>query len=131
MYPCEEIPNSNKLYCRVHKANVREGELLPIVFKERGEGDEKGLSVDWERYSTPDDTRKRAKNPELNGVVNFVAGKIRELPMNLTVNHAPLYYSELATKTLIDNQSHSNINGTDSVKSRLIGLDIYEWEIKI
>ncbi len=118
MFLEEKIEDSHKLYCRVHRNNVRDNELLPIVFRERGEGEKKGMSVDWEKYATPEDTRNRATSAPIdNGIIQFIAGNVREI--GLTVVHAPEDY----------NRAHSNIKGIESIRERLLASDIYTWVI--
>ena len=58
-----------------------------------------GTSVDWDKYSTPEQTRARAKRPELNAVVRMGVGEIRGVDDALDVIHRPLP----------DNQAHSEI----------------------
>ena len=48
-----------------------------------------GMSTDWSKYSTPDESRNRAGNPSDNGIVSFVVEKIWAI--DLTVEHDPLY----------------------------------------
>jgi hypothetical protein len=95
MYPVELIPNEDRLFRRVHKNLVRDGKLTPAAFKQIGDG----MSVDWERYSTVQETVGRAKNPGENGVVSVVCGDLRNL--GLEVVHAPSR----------DNRSYSNVRG--------------------
>ena len=114
MYSKEIIPDKCSLYYRVHELYYRDDELIPGVFLERGDG----MSTDWDKYSTPEQSRKRAKNPNKNGIVSFAVGKLRNLSFN--VDHAPSR----------SNQAHTNVKGV-TVESRLKLLDVYKWEIKI
>jgi len=59
----EDIPNEDRLYYRVHQTYLLMGELKPGVFREIGDG----MSTDWAKYSTPLESRNRAKKPEKNG----------------------------------------------------------------
>src|SRR5215208_3921735 len=83
MWPTEEIPDSDKLYYRVHKALVPDGRLRPAIFRQQGES----LSTDWERYSTPEASRLRARDPSKNGIITMIAGFVRSLDM--AVEHSP------------------------------------------
>lgn len=58
------------------------------------------MSVDWEKYSTAEDCRLRARVPEDNGVVSLVAGEVRAVG-ELDVLHRPEER----------NRSHSEIRG--------------------
>lgn len=118
MWPIEVIPNNSRLYYRIHQTFIRNGKMVPSVFKERGEGESCGMSTDWEKYSTPEESRNRAPIPEKNGIVSFIAGNLRDV--NLEVIHAPSNH----------NRAHTNVKGID-VESRLKLLDIFKWEIQI
>jgi hypothetical protein len=100
-------------YYRVHANYCPNGELIPGVFRDI----EGGMSVDWEKYSTPTQTRNRAKEAEKNGIVSFVAGKVREIPQQ--VEHTP---SD-------DSRAHSEIIGEETPKVRLKLMRIFRWEI--
>ncbi len=130
MYPVEEILDEDNLFCRVHKNNIIEGTLAPVVFKERGGGESKGLSTDWEKYSTAEEAQNRARNPLQNGIIKFNAGELRNCELKLNVDHAPLYEINNLGEILIDNRAHSNIKGVDTHRERLIALDIFEWVIQ-
>src|SRR5579863_5549249 len=69
---------------RAHRAHFRNGELLPGVFKTQGEG----MSVDWEKYSTAEQTRLRAKKPDENAVLSLPVISIRNIKP-LRVVHEP------------------------------------------
>jgi len=121
MWPIEEIPNRDTLYYRIHQSYLIRGELKPGAFREIGDS----MSTDWSKYSTPSDSRSRAKKPEQNGIISLKVGSLRQL--KLTVVHAP---SE-------DNKSHSLVKGVDEVEIRLKLLyklrdtadDHIQWEI--
>jgi hypothetical protein len=121
----EEIPDTDSLYYRVHKNNVLpNGQVVPGAFKELGEGEAKGMSTDWSKYSTPELSRQRARNPDSNGIISFAIKAVREIP--LTVRHAPLP----------ENIAHAHIIGipeTDPPKTKIRALLalIYKWEIEI
>ena len=84
---------------RAHRVYFREGKLQPDVFKEQGDG----MSVDWDKYSTAKETKKRArKNPQDNAVVRKCAGRIREIA-SLRVEHQP--------DRVRQNRPHSNVLG--------------------
>jgi hypothetical protein len=68
LWPIEEIPSSDRIFMRVNKVWLRDGDPSPSAFHDRGSS----MSVDWEKYSAAEVTRARARrNPENNGVVAF------------------------------------------------------------
>jgi len=68
VWPIEPIPDADNVFMRVHRMYFREGELQPGVFKQQGDG----MSVDWDKYSTAEETKKRArKNPRDNAVIRM------------------------------------------------------------
>jgi hypothetical protein len=70
---------------RVHKQHILEGELTPGVFQDHGGG----MSTNWTKYCvTAEDCRAKAKSPVANGVLRFLAGPMRSVPMEL--KHTPL-----------------------------------------
>lgn len=98
-FPVEPIDNNSKLYYRVHKSFIIDSKLIPGVFREMGEGEQKSMSTDWEKYSTPNEARERARKPEDNGIVHFISGNLRKL--NLSVKHEPLS----------NNRAHTGVRG--------------------
>jgi hypothetical protein len=83
-WPSEDIPNHHRLFLRVNVGHVPSG-LHPGIFREN-----KGsMSTDWEKYSTPEETRQRAPRPERTGVVGLNVGDIRAIA-ELSVMHSPV-----------------------------------------
>ncbi len=125
MFETEEIPDSDNLFYRVHKQYIRKGKLVPGVFRTKGEGEEKGMSTDWEKYSTKEESLSRCTKPENNGIVQLNAGLVRAINY-LEVEHNPQN----------DNQSHSHVQGVP-VKGKLKAkireqlLEVFEWKILI
>ena len=96
-WPVESIPDSDAVFMRAHQMHFREGQLQPGVFKQQGEG----MSVDWEKYSTPLETRNRAAKLHQNAVIALNVGGVRET-FGLQVQHTPDYPS---------NRAHSDVTG--------------------
>jgi hypothetical protein len=95
-FAVETIPDADSVLMRAHRDHFSGGELRPRVFRAQGGG----MSVDWNKYSTPEATRQRAKkNPENNAVIRMGVGGIRSID-NLDVKHSPE----------VDNQAHSDVN---------------------
>ena len=122
-WPVEEIPDNDILFYRVHRIYIRAEKLKPKVFQERGTGDEKGMSTNWNLYSTAQDVQDQAKIPSDNGVIEFSVSALRNVDLN--VNHKPLD----------NNRSHTNVNGLpddlDDLEIRNDLLDMFIWSIKI
>ncbi|MBW4888718.1 hypothetical protein KXQ82_03290 [Mucilaginibacter sp. HMF5004] len=122
IFEAEEIPDNGILYYRVHKSYIVNNEVIPGAFRSRGDG----MSTDWNKYSTPEESLLRAKVPAENSIINFPVTKIRSRSA-LAVIHNPE----------IDNRAHSLIKGIPEVKgdlqtkTRALLTLIYVWEIKI
>jgi len=95
----EQIPDPDRLFMRVPVGWLPAGILHPGVFREI----EGAISVDWEKYTTAQQTRDRARNPSKTGVVALVAGEVRAVD-GLSVQHEPIR----------PNRSHSGIHGLSS-----------------
>lgn len=120
----EEIVDEDKLYYRVHKSQIIEKNLIPGAFRERGNDETKSMSTDWEKYSTPKQTKNRARNPKDNAVIGFITIDLRGL--NLSVIHSP------SNK----NRAHTGVKGIaepieKDTELRLKLLDVFNWEIEI
>lgn len=91
-FPVEEIPDAASVLMRAHQDFFIKGELQPGVFRNQ----QGAMSLDWDKYSSAEQTRTRARKPDLNAVISLIAGGIRSIK-NLEILHAPE----------IDNQAHS------------------------
>jgi hypothetical protein len=95
----EHIPDPDRMFMRVHAQWLRPPAraLHAGVFREI----EGAISTDWEKYSSAQETRSRAKkNPSQNGVIALVAGDVRGIE-GLSVEHEPIR----------SNRAHSGIHG--------------------
>ncbi len=92
----EYIPDPDHLFMRVAKGWLPSGALHPGIFREIAGA----ISVDWEKYSTAQQTRDRAPKPSQFGVVELVTGKVRKIE-GLSVQHEPTG----------ENRAHSGIHG--------------------
>ena len=82
----EEIPDGDSVFMRAHRNHISNGELGNGVFPRRPDG----LSADWGRYSTAEETRARATSaPNDNAVISLLVGCIRQI-QPLIVSHAPI-----------------------------------------
>ncbi len=114
-WPQESIPDNDELFMRVHHQWTRNGIALPGAFKDP----DGGMSTDWAKYSTPEETLRRArKNPQNNGVVKLQVSKVRAI-QNQTVNHTPE----------ITNRAHTDVLGVKDEEVRLKLTRVYSWII--
>jgi hypothetical protein len=95
-WPIEYIPDNDSVFMRAHETYFRDGELEPGVFTPK-EGP--GMSVDWDKYSSKEQTRQRARKPEKNAVISMLVGGIRKIDQ-LDVAHRPEP----------DNRAHSEVD---------------------
>ncbi len=118
MWEIEQILDEDYLFMRVHKNNfdVRTQKPKPIAFDNHGSG----MSTDWDKYSTPLDTKQRAKIPKNYGVISLNAGEVRQIE-DQSVEHSPS----------IENRAHTDVKGQKIVKERAKLLQIYEWKISV
>jgi hypothetical protein len=102
-WPTEEIPDDNYLWMRVHKIRVRNGEIRPSAFENKPTPTD-GMSTDWDKYASPQDTRDRGNVPTDNAVIRLKVGDVRQIP-DQTVVHTPDYISAKP------NRSHTDVFG--------------------
>jgi hypothetical protein len=115
MWPIEEIPSEHFLFMRIHAMYLKFGDPIG-AFKDI----EGGMSTDWEKYSTPQEARNRAKKPNDNGIVKLNAGKVREL-QGMAVRHTPEP----------TNRAHSEVFGEKTPEIRLKLNRLAEWVIAL
>ena len=117
-WPIELVPDNDLLFMRVHQNNIRDGSPLPIAFMNHGAGEEEGMSTDWSKYSTPEQTISRIyeeKPTWKGGVIQMVVGDVRKIPDQI-VQHAPLP----------KNQAHTNVKGRKDTKVRYLFMRIWK-----
>ena len=96
-WPIEEIPDADSVFMRARQEHIRDGVLLPGVFKAHGNG----MSVNWDRYASAEGTKKQAsKNRDHNAVISMPVVEIRQID-DLKVEHTPEP----------TNQAHSDVFG--------------------
>jgi len=116
MFEVEQIPDTDKLFYRVHRSYFVEGELVPGVFRQIGNG----MSTDWSKYSTPQESLRRSRILKDNGIVSGNVGHVRIIP--LLLSHTPSH----------GNRAHSEIVGVTTVKVKLKLLTVFStWEIPL
>jgi hypothetical protein len=112
----EEIPNDDVLYLRVHTNDVDNGRPTPGAFRNRASPyaphQPSAMSSDWCRYSTAQETQRRARIPELNGVVALPVLAVRHVPLQAVV-HNPLFPTAV-NPGCPNNRAHTDITGPKS-----------------
>ena len=132
MWVVEDIPSSDLLFLRIKHCHVDRGEPLPAAFRNHGSGDDLGMSTDWERYSTAEETRNRATEPTLYGVISMRVGDARDVP-GQTVVHSPIWPENRAHTNVVGPKSRKEARdvGLSSVEIRLRFAQISEWRIPV
>jgi hypothetical protein len=105
----EEIPDRDILFMRIPRVYFPDGILNTAAFHNIPKRDG-GMSMDWNKYSTPRDTRRRSqqKPPEDYAIVSLEVGAVRAIP-DQTVVHEPLP----------TNRAHTEVFGEKHPEARL------------
>ena len=106
MYPVEHIPDEDRLFRRILSEYWKNNNVEPGAFSL----DHDGISCDWEKYSTPqqsvDRGRQNTKRP-FAGVVSFICGALRI--ESFAVNHTPSK----------KNRAHSSVSAENDEENRI------------
>lgn len=115
-FKAEPIPNADQLYMRVHIGTwARGGNLRAGAFQNHNGG----MSTDWSKYSTAEQTRERGRKPAAEyAVVEMSAGAVRAVP-GQEVRHAPLP----------DNRAHTDVVGEKDEEARTLLKRLSHWTI--
>jgi hypothetical protein len=105
-WPQEEIPDQAQLFMRVHDMWRKDVDVNPGAFKNHNGG----MSTDWAKYSTPEETRQRARSPDRNAVVSLGVGAVRAIPGQEVV-HTP--------DTERRNRAHTDVFGDKDEEARV------------
>ncbi len=126
----EEIPDEDLLYMRVHKNHIEpDGNIRFIAYRNHidpaNASAQTGMSTDWQKYSTAEECRQRAKDigkdPNKYEVIQLNVGKVREIPSQ-SVEHTPIYEPHSTPPIL--NRAHTDVFGEKDEEARLILLQI-------
>src|SRR5947208_1595655 len=99
----EFIPDPDHLYMRVNQVHIRaDGTIRPGAFQDH----EGGMSTDWDKYASAEDTLKNARDPKVNAVVSMNVGEVRSIP-GQSVQHMPLP----------ENRAHTDVIGDKGGKN--------------
>ncbi len=111
LWPSEEIPDEDWLYMRVHCQFVKGEHLSPSVFKNMPT-EKDGMSTDWNKYSTPGQTRGRgAKPPDFYYIIKMLVGSVRKI-QGQRVEHTP--------NPEMDNRAHTDVWGEKNEQVRML-----------
>lgn len=113
MWPKETIPDESSVFMRIHKTYLNGGsDVRPNAFRDHNGG----MSVDCNGYSTPAQTRARARNPVDNAVMGIRVEAIRRID-GLSVEHDPIQEGTLDRqgRPLPANRAHSNVLGEKQI----------------
>ena len=115
MWPTEIVPDEGFLFMRVHKNMIKDGKPSMSVFVNHGAG----MSTDWEKYSTPEQTAGRGRgSPENYGVVGMLTGDVRQVP-GQSVVHTPKD----------ENRARTDVAGVKEEEARMKLRRTADWAI--
>lgn len=121
-FPTETIPNDARLLRRIPNWHYRNNGIEPAAYSLKG-----GMSCDWTKYSTPqqsidrakEQARKKGNTVEFAGVVCFICGRLRS--GGFDVQHRPREY-----------QAHCEVYGEDNPENRIMISRASEgWSLKL
>src|SRR5712664_2595160 len=79
-WEAEEIPDEDFLFMRVHQNFLDdEGEPIHEAFRNRPPKTG-GMSTDWKKYSTAEETLGRARDPSANIIIELLTDAVRKIP---------------------------------------------------
>ncbi len=125
MNPCpweiETIPDSASLFRLVHVNMIKVRPESRIPSDSMFVPDSDGMSADWDKHSSPEDSLIRTgltfrpntsefKDPQKFKVFSLNVGEIRLLEDSLTVTHTPVFHGEPPPVGNPNNWSHSSTN---------------------
>ena len=101
VWPVEVIPDAASVFMRAHRDYFhRDGELLPGVFRNHGNG----MSVNWDKHASAEETKQQAqlfmKDPHNYAVIVMPVIGVRRID-GLSVDHTPKPF----------NRAHSDVIG--------------------
>jgi hypothetical protein len=109
-WPSEDIPAEDHLWMRVHRNDMEDGDILPRAFRNRPKNTG-GMSTDWDKYRTAQDTRNDGRVPLENAVIRLNVGVVREIPDQKVV-HTP----DLERQ----NRAHTDVFGEKHPQARVL-----------
>lgn len=149
IWQIENIPNSDKLYFRIHDSNIFDSKDLKNIIRPRAfyntPATGNNMSTDWEKYSTPELTLDFVSKQYKTGttlfkdktkfsVVSFSVNQVKSIDNNHSVKHDPVQY-KLEILGNPNNRAHSIVDGKisddkeDAVEVRARFIEMAKWEI--
>jgi hypothetical protein len=118
----EPIPDTTAVYRMVPSHMVKKGSRIPSESMFMPDAD--GLSVDWDKYATPEESLIRVgltfrfntqefKDPTCFLVFKLKVGQTRQMEGVSQILHSPVFHAEPPLIGQPNNRSHSSIFGTD------------------
>jgi len=128
MWPKEDIPNESSIFMRVFRTFITQGNVLPNAFRDQGGG----MSVDWDKYATPAQTRDRARTPENNAVISLFVGAVRGID-GLAVEHEPVQENSCDGRgnSVRSNRAHCEVIGEKTTERRVKLSRLWRWEVPL
>jgi len=121
----ENIHRICRVSLRVHKLNIDSREtgrnrLLPIAFQQKGDD---GMSVDWLKYRSVEQSRNTTKVPDDNGVISLNVGDIVDCSIeSMEVIHDPQAIE------LNYNQAHSLVKSIPKKDPNKTAIRRFLWQ---
>jgi len=107
-WPVENIPDNHNPFMGIHKRWFKpDGTVQPGAFRNH----DGGMSTDWSKYSTPEETRERRRTPRDNAVLRMNVGRVRAVP-GQAVEHTPNWEER--------NRAHSDVVGEKNEEARVL-----------
>ncbi len=132
----ESIPDASQVFRLIPAHMVKKGSRIPSESMFVPDAD--GLSVDWDKYSTPEESLVRTgltfrfqseefKDPARFLVFQLHVEQVRKLEGILAVNHTPVFHGNPPPAGRPNNRSHSSIIGSDEevrLKLRDVAVEV-------
>jgi hypothetical protein len=128
IWPSEPIPDEDYLFFRVHRQRIKNGEVRPSAFQNRPTEND-GMSTDWEKYSTAQESLNRAPAPDDNAIIRLSVAKIRKIP-GQTVVHTPIQPNVNPTIPA-GNRAHTDVFGEKEKNPEVRTLLTRAWTMVI
>ena len=116
----EDIPDKDLLYYRVHKDFLKDGDILPGVFRDKKDS----LSADWNKYSTPLISLLRSKVIEDNAIISLKVDLLRNCSQK--VLHNPIGCNYAHSDVIGKKDSETRIKIKNSISGIEINLNLQE-----
>jgi hypothetical protein len=90
------------------------------------------MSVDWDRYATPHQTRDRARTPKDNAVISMVVGAVRAVE-GLALEHEPVQENSFdeGGNLLPPNRAHCEVLGEKTTERRVKLSRLWRLEVPL